>query len=225
MKYIIWIIVVALIIWALVTLMGGDATSEDMPSDTPQDGEEVQMMEEEASPDDTADVQRDGTWVVDVAQSTLGWTGHKVVPGGDHSGTFEISEGSFTRENGVVTEGSFTIDMQSLEGDGSGVAGHLRNEDFFEVDTYPTATFVVTGYENDVITGDLTIKDTTAQVSFPVVVSEEDDMLRVTSAFQMDRTQWGLTYGSGSFSDDLGDRAIKDMVDMTLDIVFSPSQS
>lgn len=68
---------------------------------------------------------------------------------------------------------SVTIDTSSVD---SGVAkfdDHLKSGDFFEVEEYPTATFVSTNVEKTgdntgIITGDLTIKGVTKPVSLDV---------------------------------------------------------
>ena len=214
MKYIVGIIVLILIIWGITALMEDKAPVDTAPSESG-----TEMVEDDTSMTSDDHMSEEATHTLDTTASTIGWTGSKVLPGGDHSGTFGVSEGSFTLEEGNLIVGKVTIDMTSLVGDGSGVADHLRGADFFEIDTYPTSTFVVTGYEDEVLSGDLTIKGVTMPVSFPVTLGGDGDVLNITAAFEIDRTEWGLTYGSGSFFDDLGDKAIEDMVQITFDIV------
>ncbi|KAA3631205.1 MAG: polyisoprenoid-binding protein, partial [Calditrichaeota bacterium] len=65
---------------------------------------------------------------------------------------------------------AFTIQTASVDTDDEGRDKHLRNEDFFEVDTYPTMTFksksIKADGKNFKLTGDLTIKDVTKEVTF-----------------------------------------------------------
>lgn len=85
---------------------------------------------------------------IDLAQSELMWNGFK--PTGQHYGTLGIDGGSIAVENGEVVGGNFTIDLndidvQDLEGeDRDKLTGHLKSEDFFHVEQYPTAEFVIT---------------------------------------------------------------------------------
>ncbi|MEO1252465.1 MAG: YceI family protein [Pseudomonadota bacterium] len=62
------------------------------------------------------------------------------------------------------------IDATSIDSGVDRFDDHLRSGDFFEVETYPTITFVSTSVEKTgdstgVITGDLTIKDNTKPVT------------------------------------------------------------
>ncbi len=94
-----------------------------------------------------------------------------------------------------------------VEGIHSGVAPfdtHLKSPDFFEAETYPTATFTSTSIESTgedtaTMTGDLTIKDVTAPVTFDVTLvgAGENPMSGAalygfTATTTLDRTEWGL---------------------------------
>ncbi|MDF9794835.1 polyisoprenoid-binding protein YceI [Catalinimonas alkaloidigena] len=89
-----------------------------------------------------------GTYGLDLSQSELMWNGFK--PTGQHYGTIAIEDGAIAVENDEVVGGSFTvnlneIDVQDLEGeDRDKLTGHLKSKDFFHVEQYPTAKFVIT---------------------------------------------------------------------------------
>jgi polyisoprenoid-binding protein YceI len=171
-------------------------------------------------------------YTVDATATKLGWTGSKLV-GGSHSGNISISEGSIEVANGNIVSGTFTVDMSSLtntditdaETNGK-LVGHLKSADFFNVDTFNTATFVISGAtvaadslgNSHSISGDLTIKGETRNITFPAKVSMSNGMLVMMAGFQINRTDWGLKYGSGSFFKGLGDNVINDNIDFTLNL-------
>lgn len=145
--------------------------------------------------------------------STVSWTGSK--PTGTHSGTFKMKEGSLSVENNTITGGSFVIDINSLqnadltEADGkSKLEGHLKSADFFDASKFPTGKFEVTAvepYVNDstkpakvaathLIKGNLTLKDSTKNISFPAQVTITDNTLNAVADFNIDRTLWGMNY-------------------------------
>lgn len=81
-------------------------------------------------------------------RSELKWNGFK--PTGQHYGTIGIQDGMIAVENDEIVGGSFTmnmddIDVQDLEGEyRDKLTGHLKSEDFFAVEQYPTSKFVIT---------------------------------------------------------------------------------
>ena len=149
------------------------------------------------------------------------WEGKKIT--GKHDGTINLKEGSLIFTNDKLTGGSFVVDMTSLTAtDLSGSSqqklnNHLKSDDFFGVDNYPTSKMVFKrvvgkGNGNYAITADLTIKDVTNPVEFDAKISGNT----ATGKIVIDRTKYGIRYGSGSFFSNLGDRAIYD--DFSLDI-------
>ncbi|HOA37940.1 MAG TPA: YceI family protein [Flavihumibacter sp.] len=174
-----------------------------------------------------AAVASGASYSIDTAASKVEWTGTK--PVGAHHGTLKISEGSFSAEAGNLTAGAFTIDINSLNnldmkaGDGKEkLEGHLKSPDFFDAAKYPTAKFVITSVSplsdstgTHQINGNLTLKDSTKNVSFPAKISIADNAVKATADFSIDRTQWGLFYGNDK---SLGDKFIRPEVDIKLDI-------
>ena len=99
---------------------------------------------------------------------------------------------------------------------------HIKSKDFFDVDKYPISTLIIKSItEAYTITADLTIMDQTNEISFPARVSTNNGKLHISADFEIDRTQWGITYGSGSFFENLGDKAIKDKIKYGLELVFN----
>ncbi|RZT00222.1 YceI family protein [Aquimarina brevivitae] len=170
-------------------------------------------------------------FTVDPAASMVAWTGSK--PTGEHTGTINVAKGSVTTKYGKVESGDFTIDMTSievtdLEGDEkASLEGHLKGEGegkedhFFNVAEYPTAKFEITGItENEgkaMIKGNLTLKGKSKNISFPATSTINGDMMELTSEpFTINRTDWGVNYGSKSVFENLGDKFINDDVEVKI---------
>jgi polyisoprenoid-binding protein YceI len=162
---------------------------------------------------------------VDAAKSSIAWLGKKVT--GQHSGTINLKEGSLTFKGKKLTGGSFVVNMTSLNAtDLSGeyqekLNGHLKADDFFGTEKYPTSKLVfkkIADKGNGVynVTGDLTIKDVTNSINFVLTVKGAT----ATTALKIDRTKFGIKYGSGSFFDSLGDKAIADEFELTVNLQF-----
>ena len=162
---------------------------------------------------------------IDAAKSKIEWLGKKMT--GQHNGTINFKGGTLIFKGKKVTGGSFVVDMNSLnttdlEGDSrNNLNGHLKADDFFGTEKYPTSKLVfkkVTDKGNGVfaVTADLTIKETTAPVNFELLVKGNT----ATTSFKVDRTKYGIKYGSGSFFADLGNKAINDDFDLTVTMHF-----
>ena len=167
----------------------------------------------------------DGVYNVDPAKSTVKWKGAKLT--GEHTGTIDIDNGSLEASNGTITGGSFELDMNSLANEDqegeyrTKLENHLKSDDFFGVKKYPKAKFVITNVkhqENDkyLVTGDLTIKETTKQIEFPATIKAEGDAVTAAAQITVDRSEYDVRYGSKSFFDNLGDKVIYD--DFHLDV-------
>ena len=169
-------------------------------------------------------------YTVDTAASTIMWEGAK--PTGKHHGTIKLSSGTVHLNNGNIEAGEFVIDMNSitdedLEGDDkANLEAHLKGTvegkegDFFNVKEYPTAKFEMTGIENNVVKGNLTIKDKTNAIEFPATVTMEGDKMMLKSEnFEIDRTKWDVNYGSKSVFPNLGDKFINDAMKITVSLV------
>jgi polyisoprenoid-binding protein YceI len=168
------------------------------------------------------------TYKVDASKSELKWNGKKVT--GEHYGTINLKEGSFTLDGTRLTGGSFVADMNSIvvqdltdkEFNGK-LVGHLKSEDFFATEKFPTATFVVTKatpksngtYD---VTGNLTLKGITKPVTFPVTVTPTKEGASVKGTMVVDRAQYDMKFRSKSFFDaaTLGDKMVYD--DFTIEV-------
>lgn len=177
-------------------------------------------------------------YAVNAAVSKVMWTGSK--PAGSHTGTIDVVSGDVSATDGMVTGGSFTLDMTSinvtdLEGDQKAyLEGHLKGSDdknkndFFNVAEYPTAKFEITKVTkkegdptgNALVYGNLTMKGQTKQVAFTAMTDVKDGMVRVTTPdFKINRTDWGIKYGSPTFFEGLKDKAISDDIVLKVSLV------
>ena len=162
---------------------------------------------------------------VKTTESTVTWKGYKVT--GSHYGTINLKSGSLSFDGEKLVGGEFVVDMSSLiatdlEGEYRGkLEGHLKSDDFFGVAKHPTSTLVFTnvkanGKNSYEVTGDLTIKGITKAVTFDVSVYGS----KATATMKVDRSEYDVRYGSGSFFDNLGDKTIYDEFDLVVDLQF-----
>lgn len=165
---------------------------------------------------------------VSTVASQIIWKGYKVT--GEHTGNIELKSGALDYTDGVLTGGQFVIDMSSIScTDLTGeyadkLVGHLKSADFFGVDKFPTATLNLTqvipnGVDRYKVTADLTIKETTKPVKFIATVTEKDGKKVAVADIQVDRSEYNVRYGSGSFFDNLGDKTIYDEFDLSVRLV------
>ena len=161
---------------------------------------------------------------VDVTNSTVTWKGYKVT--GQHDGTILLKEGVLSFESNKLVGGKFVIDMTTItNSDLSGgmkgkLEGHLKSDDFFGVEKHPTATLVIKKAESHgnhyTVTGDLTIKNITNQITFDMTVENN----KASAALKIDRSKFDVRYGSPSFFNDLQDKAIYDEFDINVNLSF-----
>ncbi len=166
------------------------------------------------------------TLPVDVSASKVEWIGTKV--SGYHSGDVKIKNGQITIQDGTIAGGRFTMDMQGMAVTGpegskpesnDKLLGHLKSDDFFDVENHPEAVFEITEVssttetitEQDdprqasiekyrvvnpthMVSGNLTIKGITKNIEFPAHITATDNSVEAIAKFNIDRSQWEITY-------------------------------
>jgi len=169
---------------------------------------------EKATTTESQSVQTiEGTPYTIDSTTTVTWTGFK--PTGEHTGIFKVKEGALLVKDNALAGGSFTIDILSLanldlakDAENKGkLEGHLKSPDFFDAEKYPTAQFEITSVEpftpdstskikdaTHLIKGNLTLKDSTKNISFPAKVTVDANTAAASADFTIDRTIWGLNY-------------------------------
>lgn len=170
------------------------------------------------------------TYSVDTKSTSATWLGKKVT--GQHTGGITISKGSIESTGaGIISGGIIEFDMNSITNTdltdkewNDKLIGHLKSEDFFSVAKNPTATFVITkavaksntDYE---ITGKLTIKGITNEITFPAMVKMDAKTLVTVAKITVNRTKFDIKYGSASFIEGIGDKAISDDFELNVNVV------
>ena len=155
----------------------------------------------------------DGYYAISNTDSKVEWTATKVT-GSSHSGTVNLKEGGLQVADGKVTGGKFTIDMTTIActdlsgGMAKKLVGHLNSEDFFSVAKHTQANLAILKSDGNNLVANLTIKGITKEITFPATVKTADGVLTATAEITVDRTQFDVRYGSDSFFDNLGDKAI-----------------
>ena len=203
----------------------GDQNTSDQTEST----ESTAQSETDAEPAVT------GNFNVDLQQSSINWVGKKVI-GDQHVGTIKVSEGVFAVNEGSVASGQFTIDMTSItntdpmsDEDRAKLEGHLMSGDFFDAQTYPTASFNITSVEvlesgdgTHTITGDLTLKDVTKSISFPANILMNANGMSASASMNLNRADYNVKYGSAKFFTDLiKDRIIEDEIELNINLIAS----
>ena len=167
----------------------------------------------------------DGKKEIKIETSSVTWKGYKVT--GSQKGSIALKAGQLTFKDDKLVGGDFVIDMSTIENtDMEGeykakLEGHLKSDDFFGVEKFPTASLVFTnvkstGKNSYEVTADLTIKDKTNAVTFDISIYGN----KATANIKIDRTKFDVRYGSTSFFDDLQDKAIYDEFDLISDLEF-----
>jgi len=151
----------------------------------------------------------------DTEKTTLLWLGEKVT--GQHTGTINLQSGWLNWKDNKIVSGEFIIDMASLKDSEKSerLEGHLKSDDFFGVEKFPTAKLTLTGSTafdkgNGIVNGILTIKGVSNPIEFKATQQKKDDGIWFFASIVVDRTKYNVRYGSGSFFENLGDKTIYD---------------
>ena len=160
------------------------------------------------------------TLVFDTKKSIINWTGYGEVGGYSLTGTINLKDAKFEISQDKIISGTIIIDATSINHNDSNLKKHLKNEDFFNVTKYPTASLKITKStvlkNKDIeVFGNLTIKETTKAISFKMKETNQNYSGKIV----IDRTAFGVQYGSKSFFDNLGDQAIKNEFDLEFKLV------
>lgn len=163
---------------------------------------------------------------INVVKSSIDWKGYKVT--GQHEGTLKFKSGNLKFEGDKLVGGEITVDMNTinctdLDGGSKGkLEGHLKSDDFFGVNSFPTAIIKFTKVTSRgpvgeyKVTANITIKNTTKEIKFNATANNGV----ATATIKLDRSDFDIRYGSGSFFDNLGDKTIYDEFDLNVALNF-----
>ena len=163
------------------------------------------------------EVVTEETVAINTAESNVMWMGQIVGGIKSHNGTVKLTEGELTMKGDEIVGGNFTVDMKSMNPLDSNytedkpaemLVGHLSTGDFFLVDSFPTASFVIKSADmaTNTITGDLTVKGVTnTETITDVAVDTEAGSAMGTLTF--DRQKYNVAFSTGAedfvLSDDI----------------------
>lgn len=171
-------------------------------------------------------------FMIDTARSYIRFTGNGI--GKNHPGTFKLNYGAVAVANDSISGGTFVMNINTLKMEQQGrdidekLRPHLLSGDFFDAAKFGTATFEITNVmpwapkdnekslvegANFSISGNLTLKDVTKNITFPAKVDLDGNTLKAKANFDIDRTQWKMNYGNDKT---LGDKFISETVNIEL---------
>ncbi|HEX8326722.1 MAG TPA: YceI family protein [Hymenobacter sp.] len=169
--------------------------------------------------------------------STLGWEGKAVTHG--HNGTMQFADGELLVKGNAIVGGNVVVDMKTMKATDikdaeshTKFVGHMSADDFFGVATYPTSTFKIVSVtplkgdasgNNATIAGDMTIKGVTQRITFPAKAGVKNGVASASGTVTIDRTKFGLKYGSKSFFESIGDKAINDDFTLSFNVIAKNS--
>ncbi|MFY0627592.1 MAG: YceI family protein [Reichenbachiella sp.] len=131
--------------------------------------------------------------------------------GSSVDGTFKELKGTIELDfsNPMQSKFDVTVDAGTVD-TGIGMRDkHLRKEDYFDVENHKMIRFTSTlvklssQSKEGTVTGNLSIKDTTKEISFPFKYSIQNDEIRLTGKFELNRREFEVGGSSISLSDDL----------------------
>jgi rhodanese-related sulfurtransferase len=189
---------------------------------------------EQRSPAAPAPKIADGVHALDLAESKVVWIGRNLI--NKHWGHVALSAGQVEVREGIPVKGEVTLDMKRLTC--SDLAGnplhdvlihHLESDDFFDVARFPEARFSFdraegcsdrAGCRNLKLHGQLTVRGVTK----PLVIEASagitpEGKAALQSTFCLNRTAWGVLYGSGSFFRRLAGHLVNDEIELQLRIL------
>jgi rhodanese-related sulfurtransferase/polyisoprenoid-binding protein YceI len=193
----------------------------------PLEGAGTQSAVEAAPPD--------GWCEIDAPESRVEWVGRNLL--NKHYGQIALKSGKLRFDQGHLVGGEFTLDMRGitckdLEGDPlhDVLVAHLMSHDFFDVEIYPEARFVIMATErvagatrgapNLAVRGELTLKNVSRPVEFVATAGLiTEGKAAAQSAFAIDRTQWNVLYGSGKYFRHLGGHLVNDFIEIQIRVV------
>ncbi len=165
-----------------------------------------------------AAVATGSSYAIDTLSTSVDWRATHKGGFAPRFGVIRVNDGSRSVENGAITGGNFTINLTGLKVDTASVTepdkkaadleAHLKSPDFFDVAKHPAANLVITKvapYDSTVqksllpgatnlISGNLTLKDSTLNITFPAQVTITDNEVNATAKFTIDRSAWGISY-------------------------------
>lgn len=182
---------------------------------------------------------QDRTYRLDPTHCTVTWAGRNL--NGRHDGIIPLVGGQIAIAAGRLVGGEIVLDLTKLanrdlqdETLRALLETHLKSDDFFDVARYPNATVRLLGGEplagatpgtaNYRVLAELTLKGVTRPLSFAAAVApQQDGSVKAQAALELDRTDWGILYGSGKLFERLGMHLVHDQISVELFLTVLPA--
>ena len=166
----------------------------------------------------------DATYTINPDQSIIVWTGREVTTS-KHFGNIYFASGQFEVKSGLISSGEFVVDMTTIDNQDlpeerrARLEAHLKSDDFFSVESHPTALLSILSSESVaegkwLVSGELTIKTFTHPVVFEMLNS--NDGWKANLVF--DRSKYEVKFRSGTFFENLGDKLIYDDIELAINL-------
>jgi polyisoprenoid-binding protein YceI len=176
------------------------------------------------SSNDTALQASDASYTINPDQSIIVWTGREVTTS-KHFGNIYFASGQFEVKSGLISSGEFVVDMTTIDNQDlpeerrGRLEAHLKSDDFFSVESHPTALLSILSSESVadgkwLVSGELTIKTFTHPVEFEMLNS--NDGWKANLVF--DRSKYEVKFRSGTFFENLGDKLIYDDIELAINL-------
>lgn len=164
-------------------------------------------------------------YILNAKSSSISWTGKAAFNSYSLTGSIKAKEGKLKIENDTIKNLEVVINMKSIHHENKDLKKHLKNKDFFEVNKFEDATFILTKPsvidDNEAyVVGNLKIKDKTHQ-KVVIVTLVENDNITLSFNTKLDRTKYGVTFNSPNFFKKMKENAIADEFTLKSELVFN----
>jgi polyisoprenoid-binding protein YceI len=147
-----------------------------------------------------------GVWTIDPGHSHVGFVARHLMVA-KVRGSFGSFTGSVTiAEDRLQSSVQASVDMASINTGDDSRDGHLKGNDFFDIENHPTMTFTSTAIRSDgddyVMVGDLTLRGVTKAVEFEVefegVAADPwgNTKAGFTAEAEINRKDWGVEWNA-----------------------------
>ena len=140
------------------------------------------------------------TYTIDPAHTSFGFTvKHMMIS--NVPGEFDKFSGQimYDPKDLANSKANITIDVSSINTRIDKRDAHLKSPEFFDATKFPSITFVSTKFTPTAITGNLTMKGVTKEVTIPVTISGPvnemgHQAIGITGSVTINRQDYGINY-------------------------------
>ena len=141
-----------------------------------------------------------GTWTIDPTHTRIGFVARHMMVTKVRGSFGEFSAEVEVAENPFESKLSAEVQMASIDTGNADRDGHLRTNDFFDIEQHPTMRLVATGFEGSgdsyVMHADLTIKGVTKPVDFVGQDPWGGTRAGFAATTTINRKDWGIEWNA-----------------------------